>query len=104
MEGSETYNHSKGVGPRRDASKQCLNKMHGRENAHMPLFCEKKELMMLRANGPPSYMRLAPPPGKKNHAPPPLHRHTRLLAPLSGKKNLGPGHWQGGEGGKWHKL
>ena len=34
MEGSETHNHSKHVRPRRDASKQCLNKMHGPENAH----------------------------------------------------------------------
>ena len=38
MEGSETYNHSKDLRPRRDASKQSLNKMYGRENAHPLVF------------------------------------------------------------------
>ena len=35
MEGSETYNHSKDVRPRRDASKQCLNKMQDDRRAEV---------------------------------------------------------------------
>ena len=86
MEGSETYNHLKDVRPRSDASKQCLSKMHRRDNAHTPFF--NKILIILGANGTPSHIPMAPPPRKKNYAPPPPGN----APPPSGKKNLGPGH------------
>ena len=98
MEGSETHNHSKDVRPRRDASKQCLNKMHRRENAHKPVFFLKNFDNTQSQCPPPSYMPMAPLPGKKNHAPPP----PPSMAPLSGKENLGSGHLQGGGG--WEQV
>ena len=42
---------------------------------------------------PPSYMLMPPPPTRKEESRPPLS-----MAPLSGKKNLGPGHCRGGGG------
>ena len=93
MVGSETYTHSKDVCLQRDASKQCLNKMHGRENVHTPL--SSKFFNNTRSQIPPFYMPNPPPPppGKKESPPPPVN------GPLSGKKNLGPGHWRAGGGG-----
>ena len=106
IEGSETYNHSKDVHSRRDASKQCLNKMHGRENAHMPVFLENF-LIILGANAPPPPTCQCPPPlpppWKEESWPPcqwPPFRERRILARAIGKAGgdgMGLGTPLGGE-------
>ena len=86
MERSETYNHSKDVHPRRDASKQCLNKMHGPKNAHTTVFF--KLFDNTRSQLPSLLHANAPPPREKNHGPPcqwPPFRERRILARASGK-------------------
>ena len=41
MEGTDTYNDSKDVHPRKDAFKQCLNTMHKHENFNTPVSSKK---------------------------------------------------------------
>ena len=69
MEGSETYNHSKVLRPRRDTFKQCLNKMHGLENTHMPVFL--KFLDNTRSQRPPLLHANGPRTRKEESCPPP---------------------------------
>ena len=88
MEGSETYSYSKDERPRGDASKQGLNKMHGQENAHTPPFL-LKIFDSTRSQWPPLLHANGPPTPNEESCPP------LSMAPLLGKKNLGPGHWQG---------
>ena len=77
MEGIETYNHSKDVCPRRDASKQYLNKMHGRD-AHtltrqgfLKIFenTRSHSTPLQHANGPPTQAPLAAVAYRKEHTP-----------------------------------
>ena len=82
-------------GFRRDAPQQCLNKMHGRENTHMPFFL--KIFDDTRSQWPSLLHANAPPDRKEESLPPPV-------TPLSGKKNLGPGHSQEGEDGRQYLL
>ena len=93
MEGTETYNHSKDVCPRKDpnnASTRCTG-----EKMLPCLFCFfLKVLILLGANGPPSYMPMASPTRKEESLPPPVNGR-----PFQERGILARAIWPRGGGG-----